>query len=443
MISTANAAVLDPEIAFEWLEPVLRESQAEGLGLSLVSCDRALSRFADNQMTQHVQAETLELAATSYFGQRQATATTTDLTPAAITATLRRSEALARLAPDDPEWVPLLGPQVYGPRTAGFDEATATCPPQTRGEWVQRLCQWADSAGAAVAGSLSTAAMSRTLINSQGLRASTRGTTAQFSLTARQGTGSSWRSRTAIALDQLPIMQLTQAALAQAALAQNPRDPQPGCYPTILSSAAMAALVPYLVGQLSARAAAEGRSFFARPGGGDRRGEALFSPLVQLRRDPAHPLLQGSGSDHQGLPLDPLHLVCDGVLQHLSYDRYWAQQQGCAPTGDLEPLVMAGSDRPLADLIATTERGILVNRAWYVRYVNPRQLEVTGMTRDGTFWIEDGRLAYPIKNLRFNQSLPALLRDLEALSQVERHDSTVFPGARVRSFHFSSITDSL
>jgi predicted Zn-dependent protease len=104
---------------------------------------------------------------------------------------------------------------------------------------------------------------------------------------------------------------------------------------------------------------------------------------------------------------------------------------------------MTGSDKHLADLIEQTERGILVSRAWYVRYVNPRTLEVTGMTRDGTFWIEDGRLAYPIKNLRFNQSLPQMLSNLEALSQVQRCGSSVIPGCKVKDFHFSSITDSV
>jgi predicted Zn-dependent protease len=104
---------------------------------------------------------------------------------------------------------------------------------------------------------------------------------------------------------------------------------------------------------------------------------------------------------------------------------------------------MSGSEQSLSDLIAQTERGILVNRAWYVRYVNPRTLEVTGMTRDGTFWIEDGKIAYPIKNLRFNQSLPDMLRDIDALSTVQRFGGRVMPGVRVKAFNFSSVTDSV
>jgi predicted Zn-dependent protease len=136
-------------------------------------------------------------------------------------------------------------------------------------------------------------------------------------------------------------------------------------------------------------------------------------------------------------------VIKDGVPQTLSYSRYWAQQQGKEPTGALFPIVMTGSNQSLADLIAQTERGILVNRAWYVRYVNPRTLEVTGMTRDGTFWIEEGQIAYPIKNLRFNQNLPQMLEEVDALSTVQRFGSSVVPGVRVRAFNFTSVTDSV
>jgi predicted Zn-dependent protease len=153
--------------------------------------------------------------------------------------------------------------------------------------------------------------------------------------------------------------------------------------------------------------------------------------------------LQFSTFFGDGLSNRYLEVIKDGIPQALSYSRYWAQQQGTEPTGAMYPVVMSGSDQTIANLIAQTERGILVNRAWYVRYVNPKTLEVTGMTRDGTFWIEDGRIAYPIKNLRFNQCLPDMLRDVDALSSVQRFGSSVVPGVRVKEFNFSSVTDSV
>jgi predicted Zn-dependent protease len=164
---------------------------------------------------------------------------------------------------------------------------------------------------------------------------------------------------------------------------------------------------------------------------------------VQVRRDPAHPLLQARRFFSDGLPNRSLAIIQDGLPQTLAYSRYWAQQQGKSPMGEMSPIVMAGGEQSLSDLIAQTERAVLVNRAWYVRYVNPRTLEVTGMTRDGTFWIENGEIAYPIKNFRFNQSLPEMLRDVEALTRAQRYGSTVVPGVRVKAFNFSSVTDSV
>jgi predicted Zn-dependent protease len=169
----------------------------------------------------------------------------------------------------------------------------------------------------------------------------------------------------------------------------------------------------------------------------------MFSPIVQVQRNAAHPLLQLGTFFGDGLSNDYKEVIQDGIPQTLSYSRYWAAQQGKKPTGAMYPIVMTGSDRSLANLIAQTERGILVSRAWYVRYVNPRSLVVTGMSRDGTFWIENGQIAYPIKNLRFNQSLPEMLRDVDALSTVQRYGSSVVPGVRVKAFNFSSVTDSV
>jgi predicted Zn-dependent protease len=199
---------------------------------------------------------------------------------------------------------------------------------------------------------------------------------------------------------------------------------------------------------MDARAADEGRSFMSRSDEkgqpiGNRIGEEMFSPLVQVQRNPADPLLKSSNFLGDGLNNNYLEIIKDGVPQTLSYSRYWAQEQDTQPTGSLYPLTMTGSQQDLSDLIAQTERGILVSRAWYVRYVNPRTLEVTGMTRDGTFLIEDGQIAYPIKNLRFNQSLPEMLHNLEALSNAQRFGSSVVPGCKVKDFHFSSITDSV
>lgn len=437
---------LSEDQALSLIEKAIKQSQAEGVFVSLSTGEESLSRFSENQTSQNISNTRFNLVITSYFGTRSASASTTDINPKAIAATIQRSEELARIAPEDPEWVPLLEPQVYEQRTPAFDAATATISPLERGKIVQRVCALSAKADVNGSGTLSTETSLWAIGNSRGLRACNQTTEADFSFTARIGDGSSWSQRTALAIDQLPTESLTEQVIERAMLSRHPREVSPGVYPVVFDSAAFVGLLVWVIWNLDARAADEGRSFMSRTdeaGIGNRLGEAMFSPLVQVQRDPAHSLLQLGTFFSDGLSNCYKEVIKDGVPQTLAYSRYWAAQQGKQPTGSLTPIVMSGSHQNLSDLIAQTERGILVNRAWYVRYINPRTLEVTGMTRDGTFWIENGQIAYPIKNLRFNQSLPEMLRDVDALSTVQRYGSSVVPGVRVREFNFSSVTDSV
>lgn len=448
-MTTATApTILSQDEALSLVESTIKQSQAEGVFVSLNASESALSRYSENQISQNISRNRFTLTITSYFGKRSASASTTEINSNSITETIRRSEDLARIAPEDPEWVPLLEPQEYDPRLPAFDENTVNLSPLARGEIVQRVTKLADQAGVEGSGTLSTKAFVDVIGNSRGLRACDRGTEADFSFTARIEDGSSWGERTAFAIADLPIESMTDELIKRAFSSRHPREVSPGEYPVIFNPAAFADLLGWTIWNLDGRAADEGRSFMSRTdeagkSAGNRVGEQIFSPLVQVQRNPAHPLLQLGTCFGDGLSNRYLEVIKDGIPQTLSYSRYWAQQQGKEPTGNLFPIVMTGSDRSLADLIAQTERGILVSRAWYVRYINPRTLEVTGMTRDGTFWIEDGQIAYPIKNLRFNQSLPDMLRDVDALSTVQRFGNSIVPGVRVKAFNFSSVTDSI
>ncbi len=448
MVLETAPTFLNEDQSLSLIDSVIKHSQAEEVFVTIEASESALSRFSENQMTQNLNRNQFNLSITSYFGKRSASASTTELEPEAIRDTIHRSEELARIAPEDPEWVPLLEPQEYDSRTPAFDEQTAILSPLVRGEMVQKVCALSGKAGVEGSGTLSTEAFLQAVGNSRGLRACERGTDANFSFTARIEDGSSWGQRTAFAIEALPIESLTQQLIERALASRRPREVKPGTYPVVFDGAAFKDLLSWVIWNLDARPADEGRSFMSRTDEagkpvGNRVGERLFSPLVQVQRNPAHPLLQLGTFFGDGLSNRYLDVIKDGVPQILSYSRYWAQQQGKEPTGSLFPMVMSGSDQSLAEVIAQTERGILVNRAWYVRYVNPKTLEVTGMTRDGTFWLEEGQIAYPIKNLRFNQSLPEMLRDVDAVSTVQRFGSSVVPGVRVKTFNFSSVTDSV
>ena len=446
-LATSNTLITQNE-AIESLEFAIAQSQADGIFVSLSASETALSRFSENQISQNVRKNTFSLTVTSYFGKRSASASTTELDREAIAQTVKRAENLASIAPEDPEWVELLPQQTYSERTPAFDSATATISPLRKGEIIQQVCSLSKDAGVNGSGTLSFTVSLNAIGNSAGLRGCDRTTEADFSYTARINNGSSWNRCTAWSIQDLPIVELTEKVIQRAIASQNPQTIKPGDYTVVFEPAAFASLLPWVIWNMDARAADEGRSFMSRNDDsgdtvGNKVGEQLFSPMVEVKRNPAHPLLQGGRFFGNGLANTELDIVKDGIPQTLSYSRYWAKEQGKEPTGAIYPIVMTGSDKTVADLIASTERGILVTRAWYVRYVNPRTLEVTGMTRDGTFLIENGKISYPIKNLRFNQCLPEMLNNVVALTQAKRCGSSVIPGCKVENFHFSSITDSI
>jgi predicted Zn-dependent protease len=446
--STTAPALIGEDEARSILDSIIQQSQAEGVFVALNASESALSRFSENQISQNINKNRFQVSITSNFGRKSASASTTEFDRDAILATLRRSEELAQFAPEDPEFMPFLEPQTYEERKSAFDEATANFSPLAKGELIRQVCNTCAKKNINGSGTLSSSASVTAIANSLGLNAYDRDTEADFSFTAKIDDGSSWSNRAAWSIEHLPITELTEETIAKAFLSCNPRIVAPDTYPVVIEAQAMAGLLPWVIWNLDARAADEGRSFMSRNDSngapiGNRIGESMFAPIVHVRRNPSHPLIQTAPFFGNGLSNHPLDIIRDGTPQVLSYSRYWAQEKGKQPTGSLSPIVMTGSDRSTEELIAATERGILISRAWYVRYVNSRTLEVTGMTRDGTFWIEDGKIAYPIKNLRFNQKLPEMLANIEAVGRVERVDNCVLPSVKVGSFNFSSITDSV
>ena len=446
-LTTLNTFITQTE-AIALIEFAIAQSQADGVFVSLSANETALSRFSENQISQNVRKNTFSITVTSYFGKRSASASTTELDRDAIALTVKRAEDLASIAPEDPEWVELLPKQTYSNRTPAFDRATATLSPLKKGEIIQQVCSLSKDAGVNGSGTLSFQVSLNAIGNSAGLRGCDRTTEADFSFTARIDNGSSWNRCTAWSIEQLPIVELTEKVIERAIASRNSQAVEPGDYTVVFEPSAFASLLPWVIWNLDARAADEGRSFMSLSDDsgkpmGNKVGEQLFNPIVRVQRNAAHPLLQGGRFFGDGLSNENLDIIKDGIPQTLAYSRYWAKEQDKEPTGSMYPLVMTGSDKTVADLIASTERGIFVSRAWYVRYVNPRTLEVTGMTRDGTFLIENGKISHPIKNLRFNQCLPEMLKNVVALSQAKRCGGSVIPGCKVENFHFSSITDSI
>jgi predicted Zn-dependent protease len=218
---------------------------------------------------------------------------------------------------------------------------------------------------------------------------------------------------------------------------------EPGKYTVIMEPTAAVELLQPLVFGMDARSADEGRSPLSKAGGGSKVGEKLVGDAVTIWSDPTSDDVPTSPWGNDGRPYEKTHWIENGVVQNLYYSRYWAEKQGKPATPAPSNFLMAGGKASLDDLIKDTARGILVTRFWYIRFVDPQTLLLTGLTRDGTFLIEDGKIKHAIKNLRFNESPIIMLNNVEALGQPVRIQGSMIPPMRIRDFTFTSLSDAV
>lgn len=428
------------------IDRIVRLSRADEIQVNLSDGDEKNIRFADNRITTSGSASDLSVRVSSAFGKRAAVTSTNDITDEGLERAVRQSEALARLAPENPEKMPLLGPQRYADTRSHF-ASTANVTAAARAQAAGIALDAARRAGdLTAAGLLMTTAGMTAIGNNKGLFAYRPSTSVDFSETVRtaDGTGSGWAGANHPDWSKVDFRRVSDAAIQKARLSRNPRPIEPGEYTVVLEPQAAADLIGLMDNAFDSRSAEEGRSAFAKQGGGTRVGEKIVDERVTMISDPADPQLLGSPFDGEGVPLGRQVWIENGVLRNLYSSRFWAQKQGREPTGNASSLKMLGGDQTLEQIIATTERGVLVTRFWYIRPVNPRTLLYTGLTRDGTFWIENGKIARSINNMRFNESPLFLLRDLDAIGEAVRvSNGVVMPSLRVRNFTFSSLSDAV
>src|SRR6185436_14694532 len=280
------------------------------------------------------------------------------------------------------------------------------------------------------------------------------------STTARtpDGTGSGWASGGARDWGKLDPVALGTTAAQKAVASRNPVAIEPGMYTVVLEPQAVADLVPLLGGAFNARSADEGRGTFSKREGGTRLGEKVMDERVTLYSDPADPDLLAMPFDGEGLPLKRRVWIENGVLKNFSYSRFWAQKQGKEATGGgggggggggfsgglPGGLKMVGGTKSTDELIAGTQRGILVTHFFYIRSLDQRTVLLTGLTRDGTFLIEKGKITKSLKNFRWNESPLFMLAKLEELGRAEPTAAgQVMPAIRARDFNFTSLSDAV
>jgi predicted Zn-dependent protease len=364
---------------------------------------------------------------------------------------VRQSESLAHLTPDDPEAMPPLGPQQYDNVNSYF-EATAKLGPEGRAEAARLAIEPCKAAGdLKAAGFLQTGIGAGAVGNNKGLFAYQAGTSANYTLTVRtaDGTGSGWAGADHPDWSQIDVRDVAQRTIQKARLSRNPVAIEPGRYTVILEPQAVGDLVQLLAFSLDARSADEGRSPFSKQGGGTKLGEKIVDERVTLFSDPTDPQLLSNAFDGQGLAAHRRVWIDKGVLKRLTYSRFWAQKQNKEPDAGTNAVKFQGSTPTTEDLIRSTPRGVLVTRLWYLRQVDPRTVLNTGLTRDGTFLIEDGKITKAVKNMRFNESPLFMLNNLDGIGRAVRVAGTeaggdvVMPAIKVRDFNFTSLSDAV
>jgi len=429
------------------LQKVLALSKADECEVTLGGGRSANLRFARNAVSTSGASRRLQLAVTCSFGKRSGGATINEFDDASLARVVRTAEELARLSPENPEHVELPGPQKYQEPAAYF-ASTANLSQQDRVRHTAASIGICRDAKLVAAGFLEDNTSFSALANSRGLFAFQRSSNVDFSITARteDGTGSGYALADFNDASRLDAAAVTRIAAKKATLSKAARAIEPGKYTVILEPAAAGTLIELMVGAMDARSAEEGRSYLSKAGGGTRQGEKLLDERVHLYSDPLHPEVPGSKWTVDGLPQRRIDWFEGGVVRNLRFSRYWARKKGLAEDKVAlggGPTIMTGTDTSLEDLIKGVKRGVLVTNLWYIRQVDPQTLLHTGLTRDGTFYVEDGEIRYPLKNFRFNESPVIMLNNLEALGRPTRVKGSLIPSMVVRDFTFSSLSDAV
>jgi PmbA protein len=434
---------------------ILARSSADQTEVVILAGDEYLTRFANSTIHQNVAETNIEIRIRAIVGTRIGVATTNRLDDEARVDTLDHALAIARLQPENPDFQSLPGPQPI-PEVTAFSQSTASCTPEQRARGVGTICMMARDAGLSASGALSTAVLEVGVANSLGVLAYFPTTYADINTVIMSASSAGYASALVLDFSDLDYEAIGREALETCLSSQNPRTLDPGEYTVILEPHAVQDFVQMMsYAGFGAVALQEGRSFMA-----GKIGQRIMDPRLSIWDDGLEPTGLPLPFDFEGVPKQRVDLIENGVARGVVYDSYRAgKEEGRTSTGHALPApnsfgplplntFFAPGKHALDEMIASTERGIYVTRFHYTRPVEPARVTITGMTRDGTFLVENGELAYPVKNLRFTQSY------LEALNHVEMVGSDVrllrgssglgcysVPALKLANFTFTGVTE--
>ena len=446
-------SLLTPDQCREMFGIIERTARSRGVAdveLIAGAGAEALTRFANNVIHQNVAEESRHISIRVLTDHRTARVSTNRLDADSLERATIEAIDIARSLDADPELLPLPDPAPIESMDR-YHEHTAHCTPEARARAVAEAIQVVESQSQTAAGIFSTEHVAEAILNSRGVFGWHQETMARFSITAMAGDSSGWAKASSTDIDAFSPVELARSASSKAARSRDPRELPPGRYTVVLEPAAVLDLVGQIFGDFSATALVDQRSFL-----NERLGTSLFQAGIEVDDDVYHPLQSGSPFDGEGVPRRKLTLVKAGVPTEVAYSRAAARKAAVEATGHGYPIpneygeapsniVIRGGDQTLDQLIGSTGRGILVTRVWYIREVDPYEKIMTGMTRDGTFLIENGEVVGGIRNFRFNQSVIELLNNVEAMTPEvraageEAHEMVV-PAMKVNGFNFTEAT---
>jgi predicted Zn-dependent protease len=460
--------MLTKEKAADIFDRIRRFSSADEVEAIFTGSRFALTRFANNAIHQNVEEENSIVSMRTNFAGRTARATTNQFDGESLQRAITASENLARVQTPDPDLLPMPTSEEAnaageGARATRFFSQTVAITPADRAEVVEGIVSVAGKHKLATAGIYSTSESGEGIFNSRGLANWHRQTLAEVSITMLADDSSGWQKLNSPDVSNLDSIRLAETAAQKAVESAHPREIAPGKYRVILEPAAVLDMVGFMFWDYSGVAILDQRSFL-----NDRIGTQVFGENINISDDAAHPLQAGSPFDGEGMTRQRVQLVENGVVKRVVYARATARKMKNSeyagkvgliePTGHGFPLpnevgemplniVFGGPENPqsVEQMVASTERGVLVTRLWYIREVDPYEKIVTGMTRDGTFLVEDGKIQRGLRNFRFNQSLISMLSNVDTMSAPvracgEESFDMVTPAMKVKEFNFTEAT---
>ena len=431
---------------------VLSSSRADQTEILVLGDDNQLTRFANSYVHQNVATQDVEIRVRAVIGKKIGVASTNDLSPESLERVVDVAMEIARYQPENPDFVSLPGPMQI--RTAeAFVEATAACTPEARAKAVGDICRHAAENRLVASGAFSTVTYEFAVANSLGIFAHAASTMADLNTVIMSDDSAGYASRSSMDVREIDALAAGKEAVDKALRSRKPASIEPGDYTVILEEYAVAEMLDYLSYMgFSALAVQEERSFMA-----GNFGKRIVGENISIWDDGHDSRGLPMSFDFEGVPKQRVDIIRNGIAAGVVYDSHTANREEKQSTGHALPapntfgpiplnLFMAPGDGSKEDMLASTSRGLWVTRFHYVNVVHPLKAVLTGMTRDGTFWIEDGEIAYPVKNLRFTQGI------LEALSSVEQISSgitlqktwfggTVVPALKIESFSFTGATE--